>query len=261
MVAITSFDREHIFEAVKLMYTQVANHPETEFHFPTGRWICEVLGYPNEQLDAIPETAMESFAGVGYPFRANVVKPGDIVLDIGAGAGTDALIASLIVGTSGKVYGLDMTRAMQEKLARNIEQMGASNVEPLLGNAEDIPLDDNSVDVVTSNGVLNLMPDKPKVFAEIFRVLKPGGQFQISDIIVNKSADELDESKKTPELWAECVAGAVHRENYINGFIEAGFKEVELHTSQNYFSNSSSESTRNVAEYFQAESITISGKK
>ncbi|MCG6872547.1 MAG: methyltransferase domain-containing protein, partial [Gammaproteobacteria bacterium] len=171
MVAISKFDREHIFDAVKLMYTAVANEPEREFHFPTGRWICEFLGYPSEQLDAVPPTALESFAGVGYPFAGDVIRPGDTVLDIGAGAGTDVFISSLLVEAHGKVYGLDMTRAMNEKLQRNLELAGVGNIEPLFGNAEEIPLPDASVDVVTSNGVLNLVPDKALAFGEIFRVL------------------------------------------------------------------------------------------
>lgn len=174
MVAIVSDKKEFIFKAVSDMYTDVATHPGKVFHFPTGRLACLFVGYPAAQLDRIPPTATECFAGVGYPFAADVVRAGQVILDIGSGAGTDALIASILTGPQGKVYGLDMTAAMLDKLRRNIELMGCGNVEPIRGNAEEIPLPDAAVDVVTSNGVLNLVPDKPRAFAEIARVLKPG---------------------------------------------------------------------------------------
>jgi arsenite methyltransferase len=261
MVAITQFSREHIFDAVKLMYTSVANQPEKEFHFPTGRSACEFVGYPKEQLDQIVPTALESFAGVGYPFTANVIEEGCTVLDIGAGAGTDALLSALLTGESGMVYGLDMTRAMHQKLHANIEKMGLHNVIPLSGNAEEIPLDDGTVDVVTSNGVLNLVPDKLQAFAEIFRVLKRGGHIQISDIIINKNKESLDKSKANPRLWAECIVGAMEESEYIDSFAEVGFQDIRRIDQLDYFSGSASESTRKVAEGFGATSITIVGKK
>ena len=261
MVAITKFSRENIFDAVKQMYTDVATRPQMGFHFPTGRRACEFLGYPSEQLDAVPPTALESFAGVGYPFRCDRISPGDIVLDVGAGAGTDALISSLVTGGSGKVYGLDMTDAMHDKLNGNIKKMGVKNVTPVLGNAEAIPLEDAVIDVITSNGVLNLVPDKKMAFAELHRVLKPGGRFQISDIIIHQSEDELVEAKNNPKLWAECIVGALYQENYIQWLEEAGFHNVEVLCHQDYFSKSSNESTRQVAEHFKAESITLTGDK
>lgn len=261
MVAITKFSRENIFDAVKQMYTDVATKPEMGFHFPTGRPACEFLGYPKEQLDAIPPTALESFAGVGYPFRCNAISEGDVVLDIGAGAGTDVLISSLLTGDNGKVYGLDMTDAMHNKLHDNIKKMGANNVEPLLGNAEDIPLDDATVDVITSNGVLNLVPDKQIAFAELFRVMKSGGRLQISDIIIQRCEEELVEAKNNPKLWAECIVGALYEDYYTRWLEEAGFESVKVILHQDYFSKSDNASTREVAQHFNAESITISGKK
>jgi len=261
MVAITQFSRDHIFDAVKLMYTSVANEPQRTFHFPTGRPACEFVGYPVEQLDQIIPTAMESFAGVGYPFAANVIKEGDTVLDIGAGAGTDILLAALLIGPTGKAYGLDMTRAMHEKLHANMKKMGLENVIPLLGNAEEIPLDADSVDVITSNGVLNLVPDKEKSFAEIFRVMKPGGHIQISDIIINKNRGALDESKANPKLWAECIVGAMEQQPYIESFEQAGFRNVRVIDQVDYFSRSESDSTRKTAEYFGASIITLVGEK
>jgi arsenite methyltransferase len=261
MVAIAKFDREHIFDAVKLMYTSVANEPEKTFHFPTGRSACEFVGYPKAQLDRITPTALESFAGVGYPFASNVIKEGDTVLDIGAGAGTDILLAALLVGPAGRAYGLDMTRAMHEKLHANMQEMGLDNLVPLLGNAEDIPLEDGVVDVVTSNGVLNLVPDKEKSFSEIFRVLKPGGHIQISDIIIKKNISSLDKSKANPKLWAECIVGAMEEEAYIESFRNAGFSELSRIDALDYFSGSESESTRNTASNFGASSTTVVGKK
>lgn len=261
MVAITNFSRDHIFDAVKLMYTSVANQPEKKFHFPTGRAACEFVGYPKAQLDQIIPTAMESFAGVGYPFAANVIKTGDAVLDIGAGAGTDILLAALLVGPEGKAYGLDMTRAMHEKLHANMGKMKLENVVPLFGNAEEIPLEDESIDVVTSNGVLNLVPDKKKAFAEIFRILKPGGVIQISDIIINKNRGELDESKANPKLWAECIVGAMEEAPYIKSFEDAGFTSMKKLAELDYFSGSENEGTRKTAAYFGASSITIVGEK
>lgn len=261
MVAITKFGREEIFSAVKKMYTDVAERPSMGFHFPSGRPICEFLGYPAEQLDAVPATAVESFAGVGYPFISDVIQAGDQVLDVGAGAGTDILIASLLSGAQGKCYGLDMTDAMHEKLRRNVEAMGASNVEPVKGNAEEIPLGDASVDVVTSNGVLNLVPDKPRAFAEIYRVLRSGGRLQVADIVIGKLGEELDESKSNPKLWAECIVGAMEEKDFVAELQKVGFVDVRVHRHQDYFGQSSNESTRDIAKYFGAESITLSAGK
>ena len=261
MVAIVKFEREHIFEAVKLMYTQVANKPEKGFHFPVGRAACQFVGYPAAQLDQIIATATESFAGVGYPFQADVIRTGDTVLDIGAGAGTDAFIAALYTGDQGIVYGLDMTVAMHEKLIKNCEAAGVTQIRPLIGNAEDIPLDDATVDVVTSNGVLNLVPDKSTSFAEIYRVLKPGGSIQISDIVINKHYEDLDTSRANPQLWAECIVGALNEDHYLQVFADAGFKDLVVLDRVNYFAGSSSAPTRSTAEYFGARTVVLKGRK
>ena len=258
MVAIVSDKREFIFKAVADMYTDVATHPEKSFHFPTGRLACLFVGYPGDQLDLIPAAAPESFAGVGYPFAAGAMREGDVVLDIGSGSGTDALIAGTLVGPRGKVYGLDMTQAMLDKLRRNIAAMGAQNVVPLEGNAEEIPLGDACIDVVTSNGVLNLVPDKPRAFAEIARVLKPGGRVQISDISLAKPVS--DKSRSDPKLWAECVVGAVVEDDYVAKLRAAGL-EVEVLSRFDYFAGSVSADTRRVAHGLGAHTIVMRGTK
>ncbi len=199
MVAILSHQREAILEAVRAMYTEVASSPLTPFHFPTGRAACLFVGYPEEVLDALPAVALESFAGVGYPFAAGAVRPGDTVLDVGSGSGTDVLIASRTAGPEGRVIALDMTEAMLAKLARSAAAAGAANVELLPGNAEEIPLPDGSVDVVTSNGVINLVPDKAAVAREIARVLKPGGRVQIADVTIQNPVSE--EGRRNIDLW------------------------------------------------------------
>ncbi|MDF0666755.1 MAG: methyltransferase domain-containing protein [Nitrospira sp.] len=259
MVAFVGEKKESIFKAVSEMYTDVASHPDRQFHFPTGRPACLFVGYPSRQLDAIPETAVESFAGVGYPFAVSAIQQGDRALDIGSGSGTDVLIASTLVGPSGKVYGLDMTEAMLSKARANAEKMGAFHVEFVKGNAEKIPLPDASVDSVTSNGVLNLVPDKPKAFSEIFRVLRPGGRIQIADIVLGKPI--RPESRNDPQLWAECIVGAVQEEDYLALVRAAGFNNVTVIGTLDYFSKSVDADTREVSAKYGAKTVVISGTK
>lgn len=259
MVAFVGDKKDSIFKAVSEMYTDVASQPSRQFHFPTGRPACLFVGYPKEQLDAIPETAVESFAGVGYPFAIGAIQTGDRVLDIGAGSGTDVLIASMLVGPRGKVYGLDMTDAMLSKARANADKMGAFQVELVMGNAETIPLPDGSIDSVTSNGVLNLVPDKPKAFAEIFRVLRPGGRIQIADIVLGKPIKA--ESRNNPQLWSECIVGAVLEADYLALFRAAGFKNVTVIGELDYFSKSADADTREVAAKYGAKTVVIKGSK
>lgn len=259
MVAIVSNKREVILKAVEDVYTEVANHPARVFHFPTGRAAATLVGYPARELDALPPTALESFAGVGYPFAANVIRAGDTVLDIGAGSGTDALLAARRAGPTGKVYALDLTEAMRAKLAANAATAGVANVEIVAGNAEQIPLPDQSVDVVTSNGVLNLVPDKRQAFHEILRVLKPGGRIQISDIALAKPI--TGKAKRDPKLWAECIVGAVEEDAYYALLRQIGFKNVEHVASFDYFAHANGEDTRLMAGYFGAHAITYRARR
>lgn len=259
MVVITSEQRDVIFDAVRAMYTSVAARPDQEYHFPTGRRALEYVGYPAEYLHQLPVTAVESFAGVGYPFAAGVVRAGDTVLDIGSGSGTDVLLAALLVGPVGRAIGVDMTAAMRDKCAANARLAGLSNVDVLEGNAEVLPLPDASVDVVTSNGVINLVPDKRAAIAEIYRVLRPGGRVQIADIVVADLPSDACRAK--PQLWAECIVGATTEDDYLNMFRAVGFSEVERLGELDYFSASTSESTRATAGGFGAHSMVMRAVK
>ena len=185
--------------AIRLEYTEVANQPAKGFHFMTGRALATRLGYPAERVDALPDAAVESFAGVGNPFTWGALQPGERVLDLGSGAGFDALLAAGMVGPSGSVTGIDMTPAMLEKANDKARQLGLTNVAFRQGYLEELPVPDESVDVVISNGVINLCPDKRAVLAEANRVLKPGGRMQVSDIVVLHAVP--DEAKTDIGLW------------------------------------------------------------
>ena len=259
MVVITSDQRDVIFAAVRDMYTHVATSPNQEFHFPTGRRALEYVGYPDEALAALPDAALESFAGVGYPFAADVIRAGDTVLDIGSGSGTDLLLAATLVGPAGRAIGLDMTEAMREKAAANARAAGLANVEVIGGNAESIPLPDASVDVVTSNGVINLVPNKQASIAEIYRVLRPGGRVQIADIVVGNLPSA--ECRAKPQLWAECIVGATTQDDYLETFRSVGFNPVDRLSELDYFAASTSESTRHTAGGFGAHSMVMRATK
>ncbi len=245
--------------AVQNLYTQVATSPEKEYHFPLGREALEHVGYPSDEVDRLPSTAIESFAGVGYPFVAGVIREGDVVLDIGSGSGTDVLYATLKVGPKGKVYGLDITPAMLKKARKNAEAMHAHNVEILEGNATEIPLPDASVDVVTSNGVLNLVPDKEAAFREIARVLKPGGHLQVADIIVQEDVGAV--CGINPQLWADCIGGAAVEAEYMETIKEAGFVEIRVLKRLDYFSLSRSDATKRITRTFGAESVALTARR
>jgi SAM-dependent methyltransferase len=183
---------------IKKTYAAVSQEPETDFIFPTGRGWAEDLRYPPE-LAAVPEAAVESFAGVANPWDRGRLAPGERVLDLGCGAGTDSLVAAQMVGREGRVTGIDMTREMLAKARAAAAEMGASNVEFLESEAEHLPFADESFDVVVSNGVIDLIPDKDAVFAEIHRVLRPGGRMQIADVTIQNPVSE--EGRRNIDLW------------------------------------------------------------
>jgi SAM-dependent methyltransferase/TusA-related sulfurtransferase len=241
------------------MYTTVAREPEAEFHFPIGRRAAALAGYSDELLHHAPKSALESFAGVGCPFEAAVIRAGDTVLDVGSGSGTDAFIAGALTGPNGRVLALDVTRAMLERLVRTAEQTGALNVDGLLADAEAIPLPDASVDVVTSNGALNLVLDKRRAFAELFRVLRPGGRLQLADIVLGKPV--TDSCRADPRLWVECVVGATLEPTLFDLLRSAGFADIELLRRLEYFAASPSADTREIAAALNARAIVLRARR
>jgi len=187
--------------------------------------VVKVAGYTSEELEALPPEAVVNSFGCGNPLAFADVKAGQTVVDLGSGAGIDILIAAKKVGPTGKAIGIDMTDEMIAKANENIATAGLTNVEVRKGIIEQMPIDDNSVDWVISNCVINLSPEKPKVFAEIARVLKPGGTMQVSDIVVQELPDWVRENKA---MYAACVSGAISEEEYIGSLQEAGLTDIEV---------------------------------
>ena len=192
-------DVERLRAEVKLKYRDVASDPGKGFHFHVGRHLAEMLDYPMDVVDSLPSSVVESFAGVNNPFSMGELKLGERVLDIGSGAGFDSILAARMVGNAGHVIGVDMTPEMREKAWANAALVELANVEFVDGLAERLPLADGSVDVVISNGVINLCPDKLAVYREIHRVLAPGGRLQIADVVVQKPLP--DDAVADIDLW------------------------------------------------------------
>jgi ubiquinone/menaquinone biosynthesis C-methylase UbiE/predicted DsbA family dithiol-disulfide isomerase len=251
--------RAQIVTAVRNLYTEVATHPDKAYHFPLGRKAALYVGYPAADLDRIPATAVESFAGVGHPFAANVIQPGDRVLDIGSGSGTDVLVAALKTGPEGRVTGLDFTDGMIAKARANIAKAKAKNVKIVEGNAERIPFEEGSFDVVTTNGVLNLVPDKKQAMREIYRVLRSGGRLQLADIVVQE--DVAGRCGLIPQLWADCIGGAAVEKEYLRAIRDVGFQDMKILRRLDYFDASSSQYTKRLTKTFGAESVVISARK
>ncbi len=183
---------------IQKTYASVSQEPGKDFVFPTGRTWAQDLDYPSE-LANVPESAVESFAGVANPFALGRLLPGEHVLDVGSGAGTDSLVAAQMVGADGSVTGIDMTPEMLAKALAAAGEAGATNVTFLEADAERLPFADGSFDVVISNGVIDLIPDKDAVFSELYRVLRPGGRIQVADVTIQVPVSE--EGRRNIDLW------------------------------------------------------------
>jgi arsenite methyltransferase len=222
MTVERTLDRIDLEARVKQMYEEVALAPHTDFHFETGRRLAEHLGYPSTDLDAVPKPAIDSFAGVGYFLDLAAVSTGARVLDLGSGSGMDSFLAANACGPTGSVIGIDMTVAQLAKATRLAGGAGFGHVEFREGYIEDLPVDDGSVDVVISNGVINLSPDKPAVFRAARAALRSGGRLAIADIV---SARHLPEGVTCDaSLWAACIGGAAQRDDYLDMIREAGLE-------------------------------------
>ncbi len=194
-----SLDLGGLRQAIQEEYAAVALDPGRGYHFHTGRPLASILGYHDDWLEGIPEGSIASFAGTGNPFRIGQLQPGERVVDIGSGAGIDSLIAAKMVGPDGQVIGVDMTSAMLQIARKSATEAGLGNVDFRKGLAESLPVPDRWADVIISNGVLNLVPDKLAALQEMARVLKPTGRLQIGDILVQQAVPE--DSKKQIDLW------------------------------------------------------------
>jgi SAM-dependent methyltransferase len=199
MAVDVDIDVEVLKCEIKKTYAQVSEEPGKDFIFPTGRAWALDLGYPPDLLGRVPDAAAESFAGVANPVALGALAPGERVLDLGSGAGTDSLVASQMVGNEGSITGVDMTPEMLAKARAAASTMNVANVEFVEGEVESLPFEDGTFDVVISNGVIDLVPDKDAVFSEIYRVLAPGGRIQVADVTIQNAVSE--EGRRKIDLW------------------------------------------------------------
>lgn len=231
-LTIPAVDVQELRGKVQAMYVQVAEQPEGEFHFEIGRALAERLGYDAALLDRIPAMAIESFAGVGHYFHLAGLRGGETVLDLGSGSGMDAFLAARLVGAAGRVIGVDMTGAQRDKAERLAKLDGFTHVSFVEGYLEELPVADASVDAVISNGVVNLCPDKERVFREVARVLRPGGRLALADIVTEKPLPEGVTCNAT--LWAACIGGAAQQDDYRAAVEAAGLRVIALEDNPRY---------------------------
>jgi len=225
-------DASELEQKVKKMYSDVALNPKGDYHFEMGRGLAEKLGYQKNDLDHIPAAAIDSFAGVGYYFDMAAIKEGEQVLDLGSGSGMDVFVAALKVGSTGHVSGADMTDEQLKKSEHLRMENKFENVSFHKTYIEKLPFANASFDVVISNGVINLCPDKEKVFAEVARVLKPMGRMVIADIVTEKQLPENVVCNST--LWAACIGGAAQQDDYRNAIESAGMEVLTIRNNETY---------------------------
>lgn len=217
---------EEIKEACCIKYGNVATNPNGSYNFPIGREFAVSVGYSKKLLANLPESIIQSFCGVSYPPGFEVMKKGDLVLDIGCGAGLDLFVASTLVGLSGRVIGIDYSDEMVKKARINMEKLNVLNVEIKKAPSDNIPLENESVDIVTSNGIYNLSPNKEAVMKEAFRVLKPKGMIALSEIVLKKPLQK--EIRKNIEDWFRCIGGALTEKAFLELLAKVGFIDVSV---------------------------------
>lgn len=249
----TQVDARELEAKVKEMYRDVATNPRGDFHFEMGRAMAERLGYDPAVLDRVPPPAIESFAGVGHFFHLAALQPGEVVIDFGSGSGMDTFVAALQVGPTGRVLGVDMTKEQLAKAERLRRQHDFGNVAYLDGYIEETGLEADTADCVISNGVINLAPDKDRVFAEAARLLRAGGRLAIADIVTDLQLP--DSIVCSADLWAACIGGAAQRDSYRQMIQRAGFelREVQENPAYRFISDRAQGATRK----FGVKSVSI----
>jgi arsenite methyltransferase len=253
----TEVNRADLETKVQAMYRDVARNPHGEFHFEMGRVMAERLGYRPSDLDRIPAEAIDSFAGVGYYFHFLDDIKGARVLDLGSGSGMDSFLASLITGPTGTVIGLDMTDAQRAKAESLRQRHDVGNVTYVKGYIDAAPFEDGSFDVVVSNGVINLAVDKPQVFREIARLLRPGGRLAIADIVTDVLLPETISCNTT--LWAACIGGAWQVERYRQAIEDAGLRIVANQVNDQY--RFLSDNAQGATKKFGVKSVSLRADK
>jgi arsenite methyltransferase len=249
-------DRVELERQVQEVYRAVARDPLAPRHFETGRGLALRLGYPESLLASVPAAAVASFAGVGYHLDLAALRPGDRVLDLGSGSGTDAFCAGTSVGDGGRVVGVDFTDAQVATATSLGERHGIGNVQFVEASIDDLPFDDANFDVVISNGVINLSPVKHLVFAEAARVLRPGGRLAITDIVSSTPLKEA--TRRNTELWAACIAGAIPTAAYLDELVAAGFAITAKRRNAYRFA---SDRARDASRTYGVESTTIAATR
>jgi arsenite methyltransferase len=248
--AAPGVDADELARHIAGMYRDVANEAVHDLHFHTGRGLAEALGYPADRLDAVPARAVSSFAGVGYHLGLADPAAGERVLDLGSGSGMDVFVAAVAVGPQGSVIGVDIT---PEQLAKAERLRRDDHVTFRHARIEELPFDDASFDVVISNGVVNLSADKPAVFAEAARVLRPGGRLALADIVTQRAIATRTASQ--PDLWAACIAGASERDRYLQDIAAAGLELRAVRTNPAY--RFASERAQRTSDKYGAHTIEL----
>jgi arsenite methyltransferase len=253
---MTTVDTLELEAKVKEMYRQVAAEPHGAFHFELGEELATRVGYDPGRVSMLPAEAVESFAGVGHFFDLAALDPGETVVDLGSGSGMDALYAAGLVGPTGHVIGVDFTVEQVEKARKLAAGHGSSWVEFRAARIEELPVPDASVDCVISNGVINLVPDKPAVFAEAARVLRPGGRLAIADIITEQQLTEAIVCNV--DLWASCIGGAAQQEVYLQAIESAGLTVLTTRVNDYEFI---SDRARSASTTYGVKSISVLATK